>query len=171
MISVRQNIIECARDLFLSQGFYKTPIDAIASELRISKKTIYKYFPSKEKLLNEIANNVISGYNKKIKQITGNPQVALCLNNIQIEAKAEILGRSNEEKNSCFLDFHRRKFSEVYVKTFTNIHAILLVRLTPIVITKFDNIDNRFHFTKLDIKNEKAFQMRLEDKENPEYPY
>ncbi|NHJ86947.1 MAG: hypothetical protein FK734_15905, partial [Asgard group archaeon] len=91
-------------------------------------------------------------HNKKIKQITGNPQVALCLNNIQIEAKAEILGRLNEEKNSCFLDFHRRKFSEVYVKTFTNIPSIVLVRLTPIVITKFDNIDNRFHFTKLDIK-------------------
>lgn len=69
MISVRQNIIECARNLFLSQGFYKTPIDAIASELQISKKTIYKHFPSKEKLLNEIANNMISEYNKKIKII------------------------------------------------------------------------------------------------------
>jgi AcrR family transcriptional regulator len=69
LISVRHNIIECARDLFLSQGFYKTPIDAIASELQISKKTIYKHFPSKEKLLNEIANNMISGYNKRIKLI------------------------------------------------------------------------------------------------------
>ena len=53
----------------MSQGFYKTPIDAIASELQISKKTIYKHFPSKEKLLNEIANNMISGYNKRIKLI------------------------------------------------------------------------------------------------------
>lgn len=69
LINVRHNIIECARDLFLSQGFYKTPIDAIASELQISKKTIYKYFPSKEKLLNEIVNNIISGYNKRIKHI------------------------------------------------------------------------------------------------------
>lgn len=53
----------------MSQGFYKTPVDAIASELRISKKTIYKYFPTKEKLLNEIANNIIAGYNKRIKLI------------------------------------------------------------------------------------------------------
>lgn len=67
--TVRHNIIECARDLFMSQGFYKTPVDSIASELQISKKTIYKHFPSKEKLLNEIANNIISGYNKKIKLI------------------------------------------------------------------------------------------------------
>lgn len=51
----------------MSQGFYKTPVDSIASELQISKKTIYKYFPSKEKLLNEIANNIIAGYNKRIK--------------------------------------------------------------------------------------------------------
>lgn len=53
----------------MSQGFYRTPVDSIASELQISKKTIYKYFPSKEKLLNEITNNMISGYNKRIKII------------------------------------------------------------------------------------------------------
>lgn len=69
MTSVRQNIIDCARELFLSHGFYRTPVDSIAAELQISKKTIYKYFPSKEKLLNEITNNMISGYNKKIKLI------------------------------------------------------------------------------------------------------
>ncbi len=69
MTSVRQNIIVCARNLFLSQGFHRTPVDSIASELQISKKTIYKYFPSKEKLLNEIANNMISDYNKRIKHI------------------------------------------------------------------------------------------------------
>lgn len=40
-------------------------MDEIASDLRISKKTIYKYFPSKEKLLEEICSNTsceVTGY-------------------------------------------------------------------------------------------------------------
>lgn len=42
---------------FHKEGFYKSTMDELASELCVSKKTIYKYFPSKEKLLEEICNN------------------------------------------------------------------------------------------------------------------
>jgi len=110
-------------------------------------------------------------HNKKITQITGNSHVALSLNNIQIEAKAEILGRPTEERNKCLLEFHKKKFSEIYVKTFSNIPEIVIVKITPISIVKFLNIDRRFYFVKMDIANKKAYQMRLEDKKNLEYPY
>ncbi|NWF49900.1 MAG: TetR/AcrR family transcriptional regulator [Ignavibacteriaceae bacterium] len=49
------NIIELTEEKFFREGFYKTTMDEIASELRISKKTIYKFFPSKDDLIRAIA--------------------------------------------------------------------------------------------------------------------
>jgi len=48
-------IIEHTEEKFFRDGFYKTTMDEIASELRISKKTIYKFFPSKDDLVKAIA--------------------------------------------------------------------------------------------------------------------
>ena len=48
-------IIEHTEEKFFRDGFYKTTMDEIASELRMSKKTIYKFFPSKDDLVHAIA--------------------------------------------------------------------------------------------------------------------
>lgn len=45
-------ILEFAFDKFISAGIQKTTMDEIAKEMRISKKTIYKHFNSKNVLLN-----------------------------------------------------------------------------------------------------------------------
>lgn len=52
----KEKILNYSRNKFYKEGFYKTSMDEISSELHISKKTIYKYFPSKEKLLEEICS-------------------------------------------------------------------------------------------------------------------
>ena len=52
----KEKILNYSRNKFHREGFYKTSMDEISSELHISKKTIYKYFPSKEKLLEEICS-------------------------------------------------------------------------------------------------------------------
>ena len=44
-------------------------MDEIASELHVSKKTIYKYFPSKEKLLEEICSDTSCEIMNKIESI------------------------------------------------------------------------------------------------------
>ncbi len=46
-------IMKYALDKFFKEGFYKVTMDQLASELRMSKKTIYKYFPSKEILVQD----------------------------------------------------------------------------------------------------------------------
>jgi AcrR family transcriptional regulator len=51
---IRQVIVDKASELFFEYGFTNTTTQQIAEELDISKKTIYKYFPSKEALLEEI---------------------------------------------------------------------------------------------------------------------
>lgn len=51
MTKEEELILMKAREKFMREGFSKTTVDDIASELRMSKKTIYKYFSSKEKLV------------------------------------------------------------------------------------------------------------------------
>jgi len=54
---------------FQAEGFYKTSMDEIAGDLRVSKKTIYKYFPSKDELLDKICQNTYEEITTNIKKI------------------------------------------------------------------------------------------------------
>jgi AcrR family transcriptional regulator len=60
----RESILRSALELFIKEGFQKTTMDSIAYNTGTSKNTIYKYFPSKEKLIEEIIEfniqNVVS---------------------------------------------------------------------------------------------------------------
>lgn len=50
---MKDKIIRKATDMFLKLGFKSVTMDDIACEMCISKKTIYKYFSNKEKLIEE----------------------------------------------------------------------------------------------------------------------
>lgn len=50
---MKEKIIKRATEMFLKLGFKSVTMDDIASEMCISKKTIYKYFSNKEKLVEE----------------------------------------------------------------------------------------------------------------------
>ena len=50
---MKEKIIKKATDMFLKLGFKSVTMDDIANEMCISKKTIYKYFSNKEKLVEE----------------------------------------------------------------------------------------------------------------------
>lgn len=65
----RKKILEHSRRKFHAEGFYKISMDEIAGDLRISKKTIYKHFPSKEELLKAICNDTTSIIQNKIVEI------------------------------------------------------------------------------------------------------
>jgi AcrR family transcriptional regulator len=48
---MREKILHKSQDLFLNLGFKSVTMDDIASEMGISKKTIYVHFPNKTKLV------------------------------------------------------------------------------------------------------------------------
>lgn len=50
----KQRIVAGARRHFLAHGFRSVTMDDLASELGMSKKTLYLHFPSKKELLKEI---------------------------------------------------------------------------------------------------------------------
>jgi AcrR family transcriptional regulator len=55
---MKEKIVNVATDMFLKLGFKSVTMDDIACEMCISKKTIYKYFSNKEKLI-EIGTEII----------------------------------------------------------------------------------------------------------------
>ncbi len=50
----KSRILEVSREHFFRLGFSKVTMSEIATELGMSKKTLYEYFPSKEELLSEV---------------------------------------------------------------------------------------------------------------------
>jgi len=50
-IQEKERILNSIEDKFMSQGFAKVTMDEVAEDLGMSKKTIYKFFPSKEEIM------------------------------------------------------------------------------------------------------------------------
>jgi len=54
MSEARERILAVAMRLFLRHGFSTVTMDELASELGMSKKTLYQHFPNKEELLTQV---------------------------------------------------------------------------------------------------------------------
>ena len=51
---IKESILLAAKELFRKYGYHKTSVNEIAKKARIAKATIYKYFDSKEQILDAI---------------------------------------------------------------------------------------------------------------------
>ncbi len=65
----KERIIVHAEDRFLSSGFNKVTLDELSSELGISKKTMYKFFPSKEELVRSVMKLFMRRVEKNVTAI------------------------------------------------------------------------------------------------------
>jgi len=99
-------IIEQIEDKLFKEGFYKTTMDDVASELGMSKKTIYKFFPSKEDLVMAIAKHFMNGMKNKIVPALNSDKNAiekLCeLINILTTASEKISPKRMDEMRKYF---------------------------------------------------------------------
>jgi len=66
-IEDKQRIIDVASLRFRELGISKVTLDEIASELGMSKKTMYKFFPSKEVLLTDVVHGVMSTLRARVE--------------------------------------------------------------------------------------------------------
>jgi AcrR family transcriptional regulator len=65
----KQKILNYAAEKFMREGFYKTSMDSLASELQMSKKTIYKYFSSKAELVETVVHTFMNQVKNKIDSV------------------------------------------------------------------------------------------------------
>ena len=63
---MKKTILHKAGEIFLRLGFKSVTMDDIANELGMSKKTIYKFFPSKDDLVMAIAKHFMERMKSKI---------------------------------------------------------------------------------------------------------
>jgi AcrR family transcriptional regulator len=80
---MKDKIISKSKELFLKVGFKSITMDDIATEMSISKKTIYKYFGNKEELIEQTT----AATHKEIHQIINN---IIALNHNAIQENFEI---------------------------------------------------------------------------------
>ncbi|WP_226388813.1 TetR/AcrR family transcriptional regulator [Penaeicola halotolerans] len=66
---MRSKILEAALGLFVVNGYKETTMDDIAKHLKISKKTLYKYYQGKYELLSLGVAQIKSNLTKSVEQI------------------------------------------------------------------------------------------------------
>ena len=70
----RRKIIETAYQLFKMRGFYATGVDLIMQTANISKRTLYKYFPTKNELIVSVLEFYRASYADYLNTILEQPQ-------------------------------------------------------------------------------------------------
>ncbi len=124
---IQQSIKEASKELFRKFGYHKTSVNEIAKKSRVAKATIYKYFESKELILDEI---IMEHLTHGIQDLVGKLQP-----NIPREDKvaALILKTSRLSYTVCseFIgwDFIRESAnSQAFLKNFSNQMEELLIK-------------------------------------------
>ena len=69
---IRERILSAARDEFFKHGFSKVTVDEIAGKTGMSKKTIYKYFESKDDIVQAVAKETLNHMKTCCEEITRN---------------------------------------------------------------------------------------------------
>jgi AcrR family transcriptional regulator len=132
-------ILKYAGEKFYKEGFIKISMDEIASRLHISKKTIYKYFPSKDNLIEALLDEnckyhlenemkILSQKANVIKKIVQMVQFHLndlskwsekWLSDLQIH-KPELWNKYSQFKNDKYFNHFKKVFiqgkKEKYLK-------------------------------------------------------
>jgi AcrR family transcriptional regulator len=69
---VKKRILITARKYFFTQGYSKATMDELATELHMSKKTLYHFFRSKQLLLESVIYDFFQEFHNKINKIVKN---------------------------------------------------------------------------------------------------
>jgi AcrR family transcriptional regulator len=70
----RQRVLDKATTKFMESGITKVTLDEVATELSMSKKTVYKYFPSKDDLLREVVRLMLAGVEREVTAIVNSDE-------------------------------------------------------------------------------------------------
>jgi uncharacterized pyridoxamine 5'-phosphate oxidase family protein len=92
----------------------------------------------------------------KYKQICKNPNIALAINNIQMEGEAEILGHPSSEENSFFKEIcERDKDYMEYFNNYSKYKNTILIKVNPKLITVYKG---KGAYKYLNLEEKKAYK-------------
>ena len=85
-------------------------MDEVASELKMSKKTIYKFFPSKDELIHSIAKHFMNKMKNKILPALNTDKNAI----EKLEALMQILAKASEKISPTRMEEMKRHFPSLW---------------------------------------------------------
>ena len=113
---MKDKIIKKATDMFLKLGFKSVTMDDIACEMCISKKTIYKYFSNKEKLIEEGTEVIHQKIHKLMDEIIAKNYNAIA-ENFEMRKMFKEMFQSFDHSPAYQLKKH---YPEIYQKMMAN---------------------------------------------------
>jgi AcrR family transcriptional regulator len=113
---MKDKIIKKATDMFLKLGFKSVTMDDIACEMCISKKTIYKYFSNKEKLIEEGTEVVHQNIHDLMNKVVAENYNAIA-ENFEMRKMFKEMFQSFDHSPAYQLKKH---YPEIYQKMITN---------------------------------------------------
>lgn len=93
----------------------------------------------------------------KYQQILGNPNVALCVDNIQIEGIAKIKKHPFDEENISFLSMFEKKYKSSF-DNYSKMKNEIVVEIEPTLITIWKYQDGQPFRDFLDISKRQAYR-------------
>lgn len=115
----KRELLKIAYNMFLSRGYENTSVDEIIAEAQIAKGTFYYYFPSKEKMLEDVIEMMIESEAETARQIIGSdmpvPQkiIAVITSIKPAESEKPIQDALIQPENVLMHDRIRKKLIEV----------------------------------------------------------
>jgi AcrR family transcriptional regulator len=143
---IKESIKKAAQDLFRKYGYHKTSVNEIARRAKIAKATIYKYFESKELLLQAILMEYIE---HSVQEIILNPSDDL---DEEAYLSSIILKTSRLSYTVCneFIgwEFIRESAnSQEFLKTLSDdLEKLLIQSFKQIKLFRTDDYMERLHF-------------------------
>jgi len=105
-IERRKAILNCARELILSQGVQRVSMEDIARKAELSKATVYLYFSSKDVLFNEICEEAARVFLGHFKSFMGTGITGMAALKCFWRGYVELFGNFDE----MIIIFHVRSF-------------------------------------------------------------
>ena len=150
---MKENILHKAAEMFLSYGFKSVTMDDIATEMSVSKKTLYKYFSNKVELVEASVGTVQETIDKAILDVKNKK-----LNAIEEEfaVKAIFKEMFKKAKNSPMFQlkkyypetFQRLKEREVCVFEDCNLDNLINGKIQGLYRKEINNkLIAKFYFT------------------------
>jgi len=163
---MKEKILRKASEMFLNLGFKSVTMDDIASELGMSKKTIYSHFPTKLKLVQATTFFVMDNVNEAICNI-----LSADLNPIEevFTIKSVINNQLKNEKSSPHYQlqkYYPKIFEQLNNKQFESVNECVVSNLNRGIeegyYRKEINIDliTRFYFSgNMSLANNEIFPL------------
>jgi uncharacterized pyridoxamine 5'-phosphate oxidase family protein len=96
----------------------------------------------------------------KIQHMKRNPLVSLCIQNLQIEGKAKLLGHPGLEENKEFTELYKERHPTPF-NNFIQMENVSLVMVEPLLTIMMIYEENYFYLDHLDVVSNVAFRRAL----------